>query len=303
ERQRAKGNRQRGTTKNLRRAERKLHKRMVQSSSIVNHQSSIVNRQSSVSMRWALGLDIGASATKAVLLDGDVVRVRALRKSGADFGGAAKACVVEVLTAAGIPSADVGGIVATGYGRRRVDFAHETITEITCHARGCYASFPRAITIVDIGGQDNKVISLAENGERRNFKMNRKCAAGTGAFLEELAAQLDTPLSALNDLARQATGRVELGSFCTVFAKTELLALIAQGTPLPEMARAAFRSVARRILEMDPLGGEVVMTGGVVAHNPILVELVSEALGRPVLVPEHPQYTGALGAALSARDV
>jgi predicted CoA-substrate-specific enzyme activase len=158
------------------------------------------------------------------------------------------------------------------------------------------------MTIVDIGGQDNKIIVLADSGDRRNFKMNRKCAAGTGAFLDEIAGQLNTPLESLDELARQATGNIELGSFCTVFSKTELLRLIAQGTSLPEMAKAAYRSVVKRILEMDPLTGSVLMTGGVVAHNPIIVELVADALGREVLVPNHPQFTGALGAALIARE-
>jgi predicted CoA-substrate-specific enzyme activase len=252
--------------------------------------------------RWSLGLDIGASATKAVLLDGERVQARALCKSGADFAAAAKACRDEVLTSVGLAACDIERTVATGYGRHRVDFASTSVTEITCHARGCYASFPRAITIIDIGGQDNKVILLEETGARRSFRMNRKCAAGTGAFLEEIAGQLGTPLAALNELARQGTGNVELGSFCTVFAKTELLAWIARGTPLPELARAAFRSVVKRILEMDPLAGEVVMTGGVVAHNALIVELVSAALRREVFVPEYPQYTGAFGAALIARE-
>jgi predicted CoA-substrate-specific enzyme activase len=159
------------------------------------------------------------------------------------------------------------------------------------------------MTIIDIGGQDNKVIGVTDRGERHNFKMNRKCAAGTGAFLEEIAGRLGTPLPRLNDLAREASGSLELGSFCTVFAKTELLSLIAAGTPLPEIVKAAFRSVVKRILEMDPLSGPVVMTGGVVAHNPIIVELVSEALGREVHVPDYAQYTGAFGAALIAREM
>ena len=247
-------------------------------------------------------MDIGASATKAVLLDGDTVAARSLHKSGADFATAAKACLDEVTASVRVDAAEIERIVATGYGRRRVDFATDTVTEITCHARGCHAGFPQSITIIDIGGQDNKVILVKDDGQRRNFKMNRKCAAGTGAFLEEIAGQLDTPLPELNDLARQAGGEVELGSFCTVFAKTELLALIAQGTPLPEIVKAAFRSVTKRILEMDPLEGTVVMTGGVVAHNPVIVDLVSEAIGREVLVPDHPQHTGALGAALIARE-
>lgn len=252
---------------------------------------------------WSLGLDVGASATKAVLLEGDVVRARSLRKSGADFAAVARACLDEVVVGAGFDADDLGHVVATGYGRRNVSFADATVTEITCHARGCHAGLPEQITIVDIGGQDNKVIVVEESGQRRNFKMNRKCAAGTGAFLEEIAGQLDTPLGELNDLAHQAAGSVQLGSFCTVFAKTELLALIAQGTPLPEIVKAAFRSVAKRILEMDPLDGRVVMTGGVVAHNPIIAELVSDALGREVLVPDYAQFTGALGAALIAMEM
>ena len=194
---------------------------------------------------FSVGLDVGASATKVVLLDGaGEVRARALRKSGADFGAAARACFEEVAAAAGVKPAEIERVVATGYGRRSAGLATSTVTEITCHARGCYESFPQAITIVDIGGQDNKVIVLEDSGDRRNFKMNRKCAAGTGAFLEEIATYLDTPLSALNALAGQASGEVELGSFCTVFAKTELLKLIAQGTPLPEIVKATFRSVA-----------------------------------------------------------
>ena len=252
---------------------------------------------------WSLGLDVGSSATKAVLLQGDQVRARSVRKSGADFAAAAKACLDEVADLAGISAADIRRVVTTGYGRRSVDFADDAVTEITCHARGCHAGFGRAVTVVDIGGQDNKVIVLTDRGDRRSFKMNRKCAAGTGAFLEEIAQRLDTPLSELNDTARQATGDVELGSFCTVFAKTELLRLIARGTSTPDIVKAAFRSVVKRILEMDPLSGEVVMTGGVVAHNPTIVELVSQALGREVLVPEYAQYTGALGAALIARGM
>ncbi len=114
---------------------------------------------------------------------------------------------------------------------------------------------------------------------------------------------LDIPLAELNGLAGQASGEAELGSFCTVFARTELLALVAKGTPLPEIAKAALRSVARRIQEMDPLSGEVVMTGGVVAHNPIIADLISEELGHEVLIPDHPQFTGALGAALIAQEM
>ena len=251
-----------------------------------------------------LGVDVGAAATKAVLIDGaGDVRGRALANSGADFTAAASACVQEAATNAHVPVDAITYLVSTGYGRERVENAAARVTEITCHARGCYAVYRQAMTIVDIGGQDNKVIALADDGTRQHFTMNRKCAAGTGAFLEEIAARLDTPLPELGTLARQATGHVELGSFCTVFAKTELLRLIAQGTPVPEIAKAAYRSVVQRIIEMDPLAGDVVMTGGVVAHHDIVVELVAESIGRPVRRPEHAQFAGAYGAALIARDL
>ncbi len=253
---------------------------------------------SSDASNHSLGLDVGAAATKAVLLNPDGVLARAVRKSGAHFASAASACLEETTAASGIRLENIQSIVATGYGRRNVDFATTAITEITCHARGCYETFPHAITIVDIGGQDNKVISVTDTGDRRNFKMNRKCAAGTGAFIEEIAGRLDTPIEQLDNLARSATGNLELGSFCTVFAKTELLSLIAHGTPLPEIVKAAFRSVVKRIIEMDPLAGRMVMTGGVIAHNTSIVDLVTEAIGREVLVPKHPQFTGAYGAAL-----
>jgi len=253
--------------------------------------------------RWFLGVDVGASATKAVLLDDTgTVCQRTCRNSGADFRAVAQSCLQGVVAGAKIAPQEIERIVATGYGRNSVEYATSRMTEITCHARGCYESFPKAITIVDIGGQDNKVIVVTADGDRRNFKMNRKCAAGTGAFLEEIAGRLDTPLAGLDELADRATGDVELSSFCTVFAKTELLRLIARGTPVPDIARAAFRSVVQRILEMDPLSGQVVMTGGVVAHHRIVVDLVSEAIGRAVLVPDHAQYTGAYGAALLARE-
>ena len=252
----------------------------------------------------SLGMDIGASATKAVLLDAaGNVSARAIRRSGADFAAAAQACLEEVAHLAEVGPREIGRAVTTGYGRRRASFASAAVTEITCHARGCYANFPEAMTIVDIGGQDNKIIVVEDTGDRRDFKMNRKCAAGTGAFLEEIAHSLDTPLESLNGLACAAVGRVELGSFCTVFAKTELLKLSADGTPLPEIVKAAFRSVVQRIREMDPLAGQVVMTGGVVAHNPIIVDLMADSLGREILVPDHPQYTGALGAALIAAEM
>jgi (R)-2-hydroxyacyl-CoA dehydratese activating ATPase len=132
--------------------------------------------------------------------------------------------------------------------------------------------------------------------------MNRKCAAGTGAFLEEMSSRLDLPLEQMNALAESAENMVELGSFCTVFSATEVLEKIRQGKKVADIVKGLFLSVIKRVLEMDSLAGRVVMTGGVVAHNPYLVEMVKEMTGEEVLVPEHPQLTGAVGAALFALE-
>jgi predicted CoA-substrate-specific enzyme activase len=249
------------------------------------------------------GIDVGASATKAVVIDGDGKVVgSAVLPSGMDFAGASQQALDEALEQAGASRDDVVRVVSTGYGRRNVELARSSKTEITCHARGAHYHFPEAITVIDIGGQDNKIIKLGPEGARTDFKMNRKCAAGTGAFLEEMARRLAVPIEQMEGLARQSKERVEIGSFCTVFSATEVLALARKGTAVADIAKGAFRSVVKRIVEMDPLDGKVVATGGVVAHNPSVVELLSEAIGGPVYTTPEPQLTGALGAALYARD-
>ncbi|HEY3360186.1 MAG TPA: acyl-CoA dehydratase activase [Polyangia bacterium] len=247
------------------------------------------------------GVDVGAAATKLVLLDGaGAVVGRAVRPSGVDYARTAEACLAEALAAAGATRAAVRRTVATGYGRRNVAFADADQTEIQCHGVGAYHAVPRRITVVDIGGQDNKVIRLDAAGRRIGFRMNRKCAAGTGAFLEEIALRLDLPVAALDALAHEATAAVELSSFCTVFAKTEILAHLRRGAPLAAIVRGAYAAVVQRVAEMDPLEGEVVLTGGVAAHHPIVAELLAARRGGPVIVPPEPQLTGALGAALGA---
>jgi len=246
------------------------------------------------------GVDIGASATKLVLVDGDGrVLARALEHSGVDYARTAERCLAAALAEAGLPGPPAA-TVATGYGRDNVAFAGGARTEIHCHGLGCWHDLRRAVTIVDIGGQDNKVIHLDDQGRRREFRMNRKCAAGTGAFIEEIALRLALPVGELNGLAAAAGETVPLGSFCTVFAKTEILACLRRGAPVEGIVRGAFESVVARIVEMDPLEGTVAATGGVVAHNPVIVEILAAKLGRPVLTPAAPQFTGALGAALTA---
>ena len=247
------------------------------------------------------GVDIGAAATKLALVDREgELRVSAVRNSGVDYDGTARACLNEALGELGAEERQLRRTVSTGYGRHNVSFAQASLTELQCHGVGCYHHFPRAITIVDIGGQDNKVIHLDERGNRVDFKMNRKCAAGTGAFLEEIALRLDLPIGEMERLAQSTGDAVKLSSFCTVFAKTEILSHLRAGVPVASIVRGAFESVVQRVAEMDPMNGEVVLTGGVAAYNPTVTELLAARLGRDVLVPPQPQLTGALGAALTA---
>ncbi len=251
-------------------------------------------------MIWG-GIDVGASATKAALIDekGELVGW-SVRRSGTDFSASAQAGLEAALEMAGLGQDDITCVFSCGYGRKNVAFAKETRTEIACHAAGAYHYFPYALTILDIGGQDNKVIKLNHKGQRTSFKMNRKCAAGTGAFLEEMALRLDLELSSLDQLARSAQDEASLGSYCTVFTATEVLAKIREGVPVGNLVKGLFRSVLKRVLEMDTVENTVVMTGGVAAHNPYLVEMLAQELGQKVLTPPQPQLAGAQGAAILA---
>lgn len=255
-------------------------------------------------MNYFSGIDIGSTTAKAVLVDGQgEILAQAVRRSGYDFAAVARDVFAEVLAMAKIERESVKGVVATGYGRRNVDFTDQQRTEIFCHARGVHYHFPEPVTVVDIGGQDNKVIHLGAGGERLSFTMNRKCAAGTGAFIEEIAYRLDLPLGDLNRMAEEAESEVTIGSFCTVFSCTEILGMARRGIPIAGIIKGVFRSVVKRVAEMDALDGKIVMTGGVVDHNPIVAQMLGEALGREVETPPHPQAIGALGAALIAMDL
>ncbi|HUU00212.1 MAG TPA: acyl-CoA dehydratase activase [Myxococcota bacterium] len=253
-------------------------------------------------MSYFAGVDVGSAATKCAVID-DKLRVHGLGlcDSGADFKAAAREAFEQAVGQAGIDRQEIAAVVATGYGRTNVDFANERRTEIDCHGRGAYQYFPRAITVIDIGGQDNKVIEIDSAGRRITFSMNRKCAAGTGSFIEEMALRLKIPLDNISDLAsRSRDPKVSIGSYCTVFAMTEILGKIRDGVNVEDLVRAALVSVARRVLETMAFTGEVVASGGVVAHNQIMREILSDLLKVEVRLPPDPQHLGAFGAALVA---
>jgi len=249
------------------------------------------------------GLDIGAVTTKAAIIDsGKRLVASSVRRTTADLEGSAILVYEEALKRSGLAPEGIRWVTATGFGRKSVSFAQETVTEISCHSRGCYHYFPEEITVVDIGGQDSKITRLAAEGKRVGFKINRKCAAGTGAFLEEMAYRLDIPLGDLDSVARRSSKAAEIGSYCTVFTATEVLDRIRRGEKVEEIVRGLFVSVVKRVLEMGTLSGLVIMTGGVVAYNPIVAELFSQRSGKEVEIAPHPQEMGAFGAALFALE-
>lgn len=249
------------------------------------------------------GIDIGASTAKLVVIDAaGRILGKAMGRSGVDYAGTAETLVTEVCQANDLDRALIQRSLATGYGRDNVPWAQAKMTEIACHGKGAYFHFPQRITVIDIGAQDSKIIHLDEAGKRKAFKMNRKCAAGTGAFIEEIAHRLALDISELNALAEKSTQDVSLGSFCTVFAATEVLEKIRAGVAVADIVRGAFNSVVKRIAEMDRIDGMFVASGGVVAHNPFLAELMGQAFGAEAHIVPDAQYTGALGAALFAAE-
>jgi (R)-2-hydroxyacyl-CoA dehydratese activating ATPase len=251
--------------------------------------------------KFYLGIDIGSSRTKSAIIDADKNLIGyGIKKSGTDFKKAADLSISDALKMAKISIDEITNVVSTGYGRNNIPMPHDTKTEISCHAKGCYYYFPTNITIIDIGGQDNKIIKIGTDGRRISFKMNRKCAAGTGAFLEEMAFRLDIPIESMNGLAEKSKNMVKLGSFCTVFSATEVLQNIRKGKKVSNIVKGLFYSVIARVFEMDSLDGQVIMTGGVVAHNPFLVKMAEEICKQKIKTTILPQFTGAIGAALYA---
>jgi predicted CoA-substrate-specific enzyme activase len=250
------------------------------------------------------GVDVGSTTTKVAIIDSsEKLLADAIGKSGFDFSGAAESVFNQALEALGVERQQVKRVVSTGYGRRNVAFADEMRTEIFCHSAGAYHYYPEALTIIDIGGQDNKIIRVNAAGERETFSMNRKCAAGTGAFIEEIAYRLGLELRDLNGMAEKSENEVSIGSFCTVFSCTEILGLLRRGAKPEDIVKGVFRSVVKRVVEMDTIVGKVVLTGGVIAHNPIIAEMMAEMTESQVIIAPHPQTMGAFGAALTARHL
>jgi len=255
-------------------------------------------------MEYFAGIDVGSLSTEGAILDtaGELVGCSIIQ-TRANSTRAAEEAFAKALADAAVSRDNVRGIVATGYGRVSVPFADKKITEISCHSLGAHRLFPHAGTVIDIGGQDSKVIRVGEEGKVLDFNMNDKCAAGTGRFLEVMAAKLQIPLDEMGALSLSSRGEVNISSVCTVFAESEVVSLVARNYPKAEIIRGLHRAIVNRVgsmVKMTGIHGEVIMSGGV-AKNSGVVALMAEKLGDTIHVPAEPQIVGALGAALHAR--
>lgn len=247
----------------------------------------------------AAGIDVGSTSAKAVLFDGEI-RGFAIRPTGWSPRKAGQEVLTQALDQAGLSRKDVVHTMGTGYGRVALDCIDQAMTEITCQARGIYHLTNKAGTIVDIGGQDTKVISVGEQGKVVDFVMNDKCAAGTGRFLEVMATALGMDIGELGSLPENVEP-VKISSMCTVFAESEVISLLAAGATREEIVAGLHRAVASRVRGMlkSTALAPIVFTGGA-AKNRGLCHALALELGVEVKVPAEPQITGALGAAILA---
>jgi len=255
-------------------------------------------------MSYFMGVDIGSLTVKVVLVneDGQILGSE-VGRSGYRGKEIAGELANKVLSGKGLSREQLAGTVATGYGRLTYP-ADREVSEITCQARGVSNIFQNASTIIDIGGQDSKVIKVLPGGKVIDFAMNDKCAAGTGRFLEVMAGALEVDVKELGDLAAEARQRCTISSTCTVFAESEVISLIAQGADKADIVAGICAAVAGRVMALaarvkpEP---EIVFTGGVALNSGVVAALAKE-LGKAILVPPEPEITAALGAALIARD-
>jgi len=259
-----------------------------------------------MSTAYFMGVDLGSTTAKAVVLNDQAKVLSAhIVQMGAVSRRGMEQAVESALASAGITQKDIRYTIGTGYGRRLVPEVGRTFTEITCHARGVAALFPEANLVIDIGGQDSKVIALDEQGLVDNFAMNDRCASGTGRFYEVLARALECDISEVGALAMKGTQDLEVSTMCATFAETEIISLLAEGADPADVAASVHRAIAHRALGLVAMVGKrdgIIMTGGV-AKNPAAVHFLEAALKQKMQVPDDPQIMGAYGAALLALEI
>ena len=255
--------------------------------------------------RIGAGVDVGSTETKAVLLDERLHVVgRSLINTGANVTRAAERSFAEAIAESGLEREDVDYIVGTGYGRFKVTFGDAQITEISCHAKGAAMMFPNTRTVIDMGGQDAKGISVGADGLVRDFVMNDKCAAGTGRFLANAADAIGLSLDEIGEASLKAVNPVRLSTVCSVFVESDIMSYLAQGKKVEDILGGIHSAIAARTISLVRRVGiepEVTFTGGV-SRNIGMVRALEDKLQLKLNVSPDAQFNGAFGAALWALE-
>ncbi len=250
------------------------------------------------------GIDIGAKTTKVVVLKDDEVVGRGLAVTGFDQEVAAREALEEALGQAGLRWDDVARIVATGAGRKAISFAHDDVTDVGADARGAAFLHPAVHTVIDVGAEEGRGIRCNQTGRVLDFAVNEKCAAGAGTFTEAMARALEIALEEMGPLSLQAQNPVPMNAQCVIFAESEVVSLIHARIPKADIVRSVHDAIASRIISMVRRVGvepDVMLIGGL-AYNVGFVDSLKRGLGIEVVVPEYPDFVGALGAALVGRE-
>ncbi|MHA2304941.1 MAG: acyl-CoA dehydratase activase [Candidatus Hodarchaeales archaeon] len=255
-------------------------------------------------MVLVVGIDIGSLTGKIAVLAVEPNGVRQkftyIKRVGYNPSAIANQLIDLAMNALNIEKSDFNYIISTGYGRKLVSFANKSITEITCHATGAFFINPTIRTIIDIGGQDSKVIRINDQGQVQDFEMNDKCSAGTGRFLEVMANALETDIAEFGRLALDSTSPASISSTCTVFAESEVISRLNQGIKRIDIIAGIHKTIAQKIAALSARVGitkSIALTGGV-ALNPGVKLMLEKQINAPIEVPSDPQIIGALGAAL-----
>jgi predicted CoA-substrate-specific enzyme activase len=256
-------------------------------------------------MRFAAGVDVGSTQTKAVVIEEEAgIVARALVDTGANVTRAAENAFNLACGQAAIDPHDVGFVVGTGYGRYKISFGNAQMTEISCHARGAHYIFPATRTVIDMGGQDSKAISVGAQGEVLDFVMNDKCAAGTGRFLANAADVMGIELDEIGPLSLNGKQPVKIATVCTVFVESDILSYLSMGKKPEDILRGVHLAIAKRTVSLArrvAIEPEITLTGGV-ARNLGMIHSLEEVLGASLLVSNDAHFMGALGAALFALE-
>ncbi len=252
-------------------------------------------------MKAIAGIDVGSMTTKAVIVDGDGRTIgRSHVPTKIDLGGAAERALEEACKTAGLARSQLAYVAATGYGRFQVEFRDLQITEMTCHAYGAHTVFPNTRSVLDIGAQNSRAMAIEANGRVHKFRMNDKCAAGAGRFMERVAKALEVGLDEIGPLSLKSTDPVPISSICAVLAESEVINQVTEGKKIEDIICGAHYSITDRIIALfRQVGGEeeITLTGGV-TKNAGMVKTLEDRLGKKVNVGPNAEFMGAIGAAL-----